>query len=226
MSAPGISIIIPTYNEAAGIAETLARLRMLDGCEVVVVDGDSADDTVAIARSLGATVTSASRGRGIQMNHGATLAGGDILLFLHADTRLPDTADALIRAALREPAVIGGCFRLRFDDAHPVLRASAFLTRYSFRLFHYGDEAFFVRREVFEHLGGYRPFPLMEDLDLWLRMRRLGRLAVLAPPVIASARRFRRHGVVRQQLVGTVLVLLFLLGVSPWVLKRYYDDTR
>jgi hypothetical protein len=131
-----------------------------------------------------------------------------------------------VRDALRDPAVVGGCFRLRFDRDRPALRLYSYFTRFSFRLFHYGDEAFFVRAVVFRRLRGFQPFPIMEDLDFWLRLRRCGRVAIIPTPVVTSARRFVRRGPVRQQLVSLALVLLFLLGVSPYRLKRYYDDVR
>jgi len=222
-----ISIIIPTYQEEAGIARTLAALRALDGdWEVLVCDGGSTDRTAAIARGMGVRVVEGARGRGPQMNLGAAQATGDVLLFLHADTLLPADAHALVSGALAAPAVAGGCFRLRFDSEHGVLKASAFCTRFSFRLFHYGDEAYFVRAAVFRALGGYRPYPIMEDLDFWLRLSRSGRTVVLPTPVLTSARRFRRNGVVRQQLLGFVLVMLFLAGVAPHTLKRFYGEVR
>ena len=224
---PTISVIIPTWNEEACIGRALGALRALRGdFEVVVADGGSSDGTVRIARAAGARVVDAPRGRGPQMNRGAAEASGEVLLFLHADTLLPPDAHARVTAALAAPEAVGGCFRLSFDDDHRVLRFSAFCTRFSFPLFHYGDEAFFVRAEVFRRLGGYRPYPIMEDLDFWLRLRRAGRTVVVPEPVVASARRFRRNGVYRQQLLGAVLVGLFLAGVKPHTLKRFYGEVR
>ncbi|HEX2094398.1 MAG TPA: TIGR04283 family arsenosugar biosynthesis glycosyltransferase [Longimicrobiaceae bacterium] len=222
-----ISIIVPTYNEEACIARALAALLALEGdFEVRVADGGSTDRTVEIARGMGVPVVEGARGRGPQMNRGAAGATGEVLLFLHADTLLPPDAYHRVAEALTDPAVAGGCFRLSFDHDHRFLRFSAFLTRFSFRLFHYGDGGYFVRAGIFRELGGYRPYPIMEDLDLWLRLLRAGRTVVVPASVVASARRFRRNGVYRQQLLGVVLVLLFLAGVKPHTLKRFYSEVR
>lgn len=218
-----LSVIIPVYNEAAGLARTLAAVQALPGdLEVLVIDGGSRDDTVEIALRMGVRVASAPKGRAAQMNHGAALALGEVLLFLHADTLLPENAHALIAAALTQPGTVGGCFRLGFDDEHRLLRGIAFMTRFSCRLFHYGDQAFFVRAETFARLGGFRLYPLMEDLDFWLRLRRLGKAVVLPRGIVTSARRFLENGVVRQQLQNVLLVLLYLAGVSPEALARFY----
>jgi rSAM/selenodomain-associated transferase 2 len=223
-SAPKISIIIPAVNEAQGIGDTLAAIQLLSGdFEIIVVDGGSSDRTVAIARAMGVQVIeSAQRGRASQMNLGARQARGDVFLFLHADTRLPPDACSAIARALARPGVIGGCFRLAFDHDHPVLRVSGFLSRFAFRLFHYGDAAYFVRREVFFELNGFRMLPLMEDLDFWLRLNRRHRTAITDATVLTSARRFREHGVIRQQSQGLMLVTLFLLGVAPSRLASIY----
>lgn len=218
-----ISIIIPVLNESACLPRTLAALHALAGdFEILVVDGGSEDDTVEIARRMGVTVARAPRGRAAQMNHGASLARGDTLLFLHADTLLPADTHALITAALARPQVPGGCFRLAFDRDHPVLRFCALMSRFSCRLFHYGDQAYFLRADVFAGLQGFRLYAIMEDLDLWLRLRRVGEVALLERPVVTSARRFLDHGPARQQLLNIALVSLYLAGVSPRTLARLY----
>jgi rSAM/selenodomain-associated transferase 2 len=175
---------------------------------------------------MGVRVSVGPLGRGPQMNHGASLADGDVLLFVHADTLLPHDAHARITEALRDPAITGGCFRLSFERTHSVLRFLSYCTRFRFRLFHYGDQAFFVRAGWFRETGGYRPYPIMEDLDLWLRMVRMGQVTVLDAPVVTSARRFSRSGIVRQQLLNITLVVLFFLGVSPFTLNRFYRNIR
>lgn len=223
-----ISIVIPTYQEEGCLARTLEALLALPGeFEVLIVDGGSTDGTVRIAAERGvALVQAPQRGRGAQLNHGASLARGDILLFLHADTFLPGDAHARIAAALADPTVSGGCFRLRFDHDQPFLRFLSFCTRFSFRLFHYGDQAFFVRSGFFREIGGFRSYPILEDLDFWLRMVRQGKPIVLDTPVVTSARRFRRGGALRQQALNVLLVGLFFLGVSPFTLERLYRDVR
>jgi hypothetical protein len=128
---------------------------------------------------------------------------------------------------LSEPAVAGGCFRLRFDDDHPVLRMSSALNRFSFRLFHYGDCAYFVRRGTFREMGGFHVMPLLEDLDFWMRLNRAHRVVVARASVLTSARRFRDVGVVRQQALATLIVLLYLLGVgAPRLARLYHRFTR
>ena len=223
-----LSIVIPALNESEALADTLAVARQVSGdVEIIVVNGASSDSTVAIARAMGATVvTSPSHGRAAQMNLGAGVASGDALLFLHADTRLPPDAWCAIADALASPRNAGGCFRLRFDDKHIVLTISSFLTRFRCRLFHFGDSAYFLRRSVFERLGGFRPLPIMEDLDFWLRLTRSHRTVVVPSAVVTSARRFRRHGVIRQQALGALLVALFVLGVETSLLRRIYQGPR
>ena len=222
-----ISIIVPVLNEAECLAGTLAALRGLPGdFEILVVDGGSGDDTVRIAQGMGVPVVAGPRGRGAQMNHGASLARGDVLLFVHADTLLPRDAYARIADALRDPELTGGCFRLSFDRTHALLRFYSYFTRFPCRLFHYGDQAFFVRARYFRQSGGYRAYPIMEDLDLWLRMARGGKVAVLGAAVVSSARRYSRVGVVRQQLLNLALVVLFFLGISPFTLSRFYRAVR
>jgi rSAM/selenodomain-associated transferase 2 len=219
-----ITIVIPALDEASVLPSTLAAARALgDDVEIIVVDGGSRDGTVDIARRLGAVCVSAPPGRAAAMNRGAALARGETLLFLHADTRPPPDARERIGAAFTRAGVVGGCFRLSFDSPRRVLAAYAFFTRFPFRLFHYGDAGYFVRAEAFRRLGGFREYPLMEDLDLWLRMRACGRVVVVASAVVTSARRYERRGALRQQALNTALVLLFVLGVPPRRLKRFYS---
>jgi rSAM/selenodomain-associated transferase 2 len=205
------------------MASTLAAIQALAGdLEIIVVDGGSRDDTVGIARRLGAACVVAPPGRAAAMNRGAALARGEALLFLHADTRLPPDAHLRISSALARPGVVGGCFRLSFDSPRRMLAVYAYFTRFRFRLFHYGDAAYFIRADAFRRLGGYREYPVMEDLDLWLRMRGCGRAVVLPSSVLTSARRYERRGALRQQALNVTLVLLFVLGVDPRRLKRFY----
>ena len=222
-----VSIIIPTYNEVRTIRACLEAARRLDGdFEVLVVDGLSDDGTPEVVRTAGVACYPAPRGRAAQMNEGARRAGGAALLFLHADTLLPAEAHQLIEAALSDPGTGGGCFRLAFDADHPVLRFSSFFTRWNNGLFHYGDAAYFVRADLFRRIGGYREeLPILEDLDLWRRLLRRTRLVVVDGAVTTSARRFVRHGPVRQQLTNVLIVVLYLLGAHPARLERLYRPT-
>ena len=224
-----LSIIVPAFQEAGCIGATVDAARAMGkDIEIIVVDGRSGDGTAEAARSRGARVIEAEeRGRARQMNQGAAAASGDVLLFLHADTILPPDARSAIAAVLADPAVAGGCFRLRFDDDHPVLRVSSALARLGFRLFHYGDCAYFVRRRTFLEMGGFHVMPLLEDIDFWLRLNRRHRVVVARASVLTSARRFRQVGVVRQQALAVLIVLLYLLGVgAPRLAKLYHRFTK
>ena len=218
-----ISVIIPTLNEAEGISASLnSILRQPEEFEIIVVDGGSDDGTIDVARRWARIVKSEQRGRAIQMNAGASQACGEVLVFLHADSRLPHNALSLLRSVLIDRRIIGGNFTLRFDNPRFTLRLIAFFTRFRFRFFHYGDQGIFVRRAVFEELGGFMEMPIMEDIDFLRRLRRRGRVALIKQPVTTSARRFLRHGVLRQQLFDVTLVVLYLLGVSPEKLSKRY----
>ena len=222
MDTRQISVVIPVLNEAETIAATVDSVLAGGFGEVVVVDGGSSDDTAIRSQVVGARVISAERGRAVQMNAGAAAAGGEVLLFLHADTRLPAHAAGLIARALSDPAVVGGCFRLSFDDPHPMLAVNAWCTRFDSWLTTWGDQAYFVRRAVFERLGGFPVMPLMEDYELRRRLRAEGRFVKAPAAVVPSARRFRKRGVVRQQLLNGALLAAYRLGVSAERLHRHY----
>ena len=223
-----LSIIIPTFNEARSIAGTLERIAALRGrVEVIVVDGGSHDGTIGIARRSGVKVITAGRGRGAQMHAGARAAGGDVLWFLHADTHpAPDAAER-IAEALGEREVVGGNFAVRFDGER---RAAAFLTWLYPQLRRlglcYGDSAIFVRREVYDEIGGFRPHPIFEDLDLVRRLRGRGRVAHLSSVVVTSSRRFERRSFALTFGRWAGLQVLYWLGVPPRVLGRMYAPIR
>ncbi len=226
-AATRVSVVIPVLDEAAHVLACLASVGVQPAhVETIVVDGGSTDDTSAIAEAAGATVLRSPRGRGRQLNAGARAAVGEILLFLHADTVLHPDALAGVRAALADASVVGGTFTLRFDRGGLLLHVYALCTRLPFPLFHYGDQGIFVRRATFESIGGFREWPIMEDVDFLARLRAAGRTVIVPRPVTTSARRFARHGIVRQQLRNVVLVLLFHLGVSPVRLARWYGKGR
>jgi rSAM/selenodomain-associated transferase 2 len=222
-----IGIVVPVLNEAAILESALERLRQAAGASpVVVVDGSSTDGSAHIARRFFPTEICPEASRGMQQNRGAQYLKTDVLLFLHADSQLPPGFDFQIRRALEDPGVIGGCFRLRFDAARPMLQFYSWCTRFPGRFFHFGDQGFFLRREVFQRMRGFRPLPFLEDVDFLRRLRGLGRFAVLPVPVVTSARRFLHYGVVRLQLRNILLVTLFELGVSPHRLARFYPPSR
>lgn len=217
------SIIIPTLNEAACITHTLAGVAALPGnVEVVVVDGGSTDETCALAQDS-ARVMQSARGRAAQMNAGAQAASGEVLLFLHADTLLPPGALDAVQAALADPAVNAGCFRLGFDKPGWAYGFYSLCTRLPWHRMVFGDRAIFVRRQVFEAVGGFPVQAIFEDLDFFRRLHRQpGRLAYLPLAVTTSARRFEQHGPVRQQFRNVALWTLRNMGVSPHTLQRFY----
>jgi len=222
-----ISIIVPTLNEAATVRDLAATMGRLRGeFEVIVCDGGSADATVETARQCGLRVIEAPRGRGPQMNAGVGLAKGETLLFLHADTRLPEDALAHVADALTDERVCGGNFSLIFGGD---TREARLLTRiYPFLRMGgmiYGDSAIFVRRRVFDRLGGYLEYPIFEDCDLYRRMRRLGRFVRLDACATTSSRRFEGR-FIRTFALWTLMQVLYWLGVNPNLLNRLYKPLR
>lgn len=236
-----LSIIIPTLDEEYVLPDALASLERQNfdlPFEVILSDGGSRDGTVATferltrswpARSGPALVVAApSPGRAVQMNAGARAARGDVLLFLHADTCLPPGAARAVAGALIDPGVVGGGFRHRFRESGPLLRViSGYATARSvLRGIHYGDQAMFVRRSVFDALGGFPDVPLFEDLRLSKALRARGRVVTLPLPAITSARRLRQGGVLRTAARFAWLKLRNGLGADPARLKADYPDVR
>ena len=223
-----VAVIVPVLDELAQLPALGAELDRLRGrAEIVVVDGGSRDGTRAALDRLGLTVIDAPRGRATQMNAGARATGAPLLLFLHADTRLPDGAVDLIGAAI-DGGAAGGCFRVRIDSPDRRLALAARIINWRARLWSSatGDQAIFVRRDIFDRLGGYRELALCEDLDFVARLGRAGRFAIVADEVVTSARRWHGRGVTRTILLMWTLRLGFHLGVSPTVLARWYRDAR
>jgi rSAM/selenodomain-associated transferase 2 len=221
-----LAIVVPTLNEEETLRRTLpGALAAAD--EVVVSDGGSSDSTVEVARQLGARVVVGPPSRGGQLNRGAAATTAGVLLFLHADTTLPPDGARAVRAAVAGGAD-GGAFRLRFDVDSPVQRLGARLINLRTRLTRVplGDQAQFVTRQAFERLGGFRDWPILEDLDLALRLRRLGTTVLVADPVTTGARRFVEQGTVRTVATNWLIWLLFFLGVSPHRLARLYKQIR
>ncbi len=229
---PAISIIIPVLNEAPQIQTLLRELACLpEAAEIIVVDGGSNDGTLELARQQGAArVLELGRAsRALQMNAGAAAASGEVLLFLHADVRLPLTALAGIRQALRDERVVGGCFEFAFPaSVSHAYRLYAWGVNWRTRWFQTatGDQALFVRRALFEQLGGYRDLPLMEDVELFAALKRVGCVAVLPQRVTVSPRRWQQYGLVRTGLLMYALRLGYWLGVAPARLKRFFLDVR
>jgi rSAM/selenodomain-associated transferase 2 len=221
-----ISIIVPTRNEERGIVSTLVRLREPQVLEVIVVDGGSVDRTAEAARPLVDRWVEVSPGRARQMNAGARLARGDILLFLHADTLVPRGFAAAIVAACR--TAIGGRFDVEIDARGAMFRVieQAINLRSRWSGVFTGDQGLFVRRDAFEALGGYPDQPILEDLSLSKAMKRRGRVAALRMRLSTSARRWQRHGPLRTVMLMWTIRTLYFLGMPPERLARLYLDAR
>lgn len=224
-----ISVIVPVLNEEKSIAATLQALLALNPYQTIVVDGGSQDRTVEIARRFAVQVIQSERGRARQMNCGARQADGEVLLFLHADTRLPESAFTDIAGAFGDDAsILSGRFDVVLDGAHWMLPLVGRMISHRSRLSKVGtgDQALFVRRSVFERMGGYPDIPLMEDIALCRTLKGLGQVACLRSRVVTSARRWEVDGLWRTILRMWTLKLLYLAGMSPARLKEFYADTR
>ena len=212
-----ISVIIPTLNEQGNLPATLQSAFGAPDVEVIVVDGHSGDGTAAIARSAGARVITSTAGRANQMNAGAAVARGDVLVFLHADTRLPaDFADHVLRT-VEQPGAVAGAFALSIDGPGRSLRFIERTVGWRSRYLQlpYGDQAIFLTAERFAHMGGYAAMPVMEDFDLVRRLRRTGRIVTVPAAVVTSPRRWQTRGTWRTTLTNQAIIAAYLLGVSP-----------
>lgn len=219
-----LSVVIPALNEAARLPRTLERVAAEPPGEIIVVDGGSHDDTIRVAEAYGAKVATCTASRARQLNAGAALAQGEILLFLHADTLLPGRYCREVLSALRLPQVAGGAFR--FAVAEPfagrwLLEASTNLRSRLWRM-PYGDQAVFVRRWVFDEINGFPELPIMEDYEFVRRLRRFGELKLLDSAVLTSGRRWQRLGFLRATLINKLVILGYRCGVSPEKLLNLY----
>lgn len=225
-----LSVVIPVLNEESSLAATIQAVGsgLAPGDEIVVVDGGSRDATVEIARRAGARVVLGPRGRGLQMNAGAAKSGGDLLLFLHADTSLPLGFREDLEQRMADGRALWGRFDLDFDDAAPLLQLIGRLISWRSRIFRSatGDQAIFVTKGEFSAIGGYREKFLFEDVDLARTLRRRGPMAVPAGRAVTSARRWRNRGVWATTFRMWSLKSLYLLGVPASRLQRFYADER
>ena len=221
-----ISVIIPTLNEEKAIGGLLENLERLEPDEIVVADGNSTDRTVPIAARY-ARVLSLPPCRSLQMNAGACACSGNVLLFLHADVRLEPGALDRVRSSMQEPGVVGGNFDIRYEGADWVAGAFTRINRWRRRLgVFYGDSGVFCRSETFDALGGYHPWPILEDYDFARRLRKCGKLALLDEPIWVSDRRWRDAGLLPTLWSWFWIQGLYLTGVSPERLAALYDQVR
>jgi uncharacterized protein len=222
--APMISIIMPAFNEEAGIGNTIKKALSGKNIEVIVADGGSDDSTRKLSARMGAQVVMAQKGRALQMNEGARFASGDILLFLHSDTMLPDGYDKDIRRALADPCIAVGAFKLSFDKDTPAMRLMALGANLRSRLFRlpYGDQALFVRRADFHEAGGFPQIPIMEDVAFVQTMKERGRIAILPSRITTSFRRYEAMGPFRAWVVNQLAMAGFFMGMPSEELACLY----
>jgi rSAM/selenodomain-associated transferase 2 len=219
-----ISIIIPVLNEATNIKQTLGQLTQYSALEIIVVDGGSQDETVAIAKSSAKVITVTGKGRAGQMNAGADLAQSDILLFLHADTQLPPNFIDLVTKTLKQNKTIAGAFELAIDASGISLRLIEMLVKMRSHLLSlpYGDQAIFISKQAFIKAGGFADLPIMEDFEFIRRIQRLGQIAIVPTAVITSGRRWQKLGVWQTTLINQLMIAGYYLGISPTKLSKFY----
>ena len=233
--ALSIAVIIPTFNEERALPRTLLHLRQQQFHEVIVVDGGSQDQTLSVAKShlpglsqRRSEIVVADRGRAKQMNTGAAQATSDVLLFLHADTQLPSASRTDIERVMENPKCVGGRFDVQFEDdrgwAWMISRMMNWRSRWSGIAT--GDQAIFVRRETFLHMGGYADIPLMEDIEFTKRLKQRGSLAPLHSKVTTSFRRWEQRGALPTILHMWTLRFLYWAGFSPRILHQFYAAIR
>lgn len=228
LTSAGISIIIPAFNEEERIGQTIATAQVADDVEIIVADGGSDDKTAVIAKALGATVTSCLPSKAHQMNLAAKIAAGNMLCFLHADTHLPSNYVQLIRKTLARPGVSAGAFALGLDDDSPSSTRVASGANWRSRTFQlpFGDQAIFVKKELFRQVGGYPEMPIMEDVALVLRLRKKGQVVTLPDVAATSSRRWRHMGAVKTTLVNQAILVAYFTKVPPPILARWYQRQK
>ncbi len=221
---PEIAVVIPAMNEQANVRDAIHSAIQGKAFEVVVADGGSIDETATIAGAAGARVIASKPGRGIQMNSGARASTADVLLFLHADNRLPTDFAVQIRIALEDPRVRAGIFRQRIESRSLIFRLIAWGNeqRVRWRNLAYGDQGIWMRRTVFEELGGFPEVPLMEDYIFSEQLRQRYRFAVLPGPLTVSARRWQQRGVISQTLLNWRIIAGYKRGTALEELKSLY----
>jgi rSAM/selenodomain-associated transferase 2 len=222
------SIIIPVYHEAGAIEGCIAHLHDLtldSAVEIVIVDGDPQGSTIKVIQDKQVIKSISQKGRARQMNRGASLASGDILLFLHADTLLPPDALAMVRSCMNNAFNVAGAFDLGIRTDRRIFRITERYVALRTRLTRipYGDQAIFMRREYFEEIGGYKDIPLMEDVEIMQRIKKRGdRICIIPKKVMTSPRRWEQEGILFCTLRNLVVQFFYYLGVSPERLAKFY----
>ena len=223
-----VSIIVPTLNEELVLEKTLTQFQQLSPHELIVSDGGSDDDTRNIAGRFSHRVITGSAGRALQMNVGADEATGDILLFLHADSRIEPESYRKMLQCMQNPKWIGGAFKLCIESGKWSLKLIALLANIRSKYFGlaYGDQGFFVRKEVFKDMNGFSPLPICEDLDFYHRLRKKGPVILLKEKAHTSPRRWIKEGILFTTARNTLIAVLFGLGFPPHILTKWYLALR
>lgn len=226
MNNEQISIIIPVFNEAEIIEKTLVKLVNNSGVELIVIDGGSSDRTVELVKKMGIQVVSSSKqGRANQMNFGASIANGEILIFLHADTQLPEKYPEIVKKILFENRAIAGAFKLKIDGTEKSLKLIEKMVNWRSRFLSlpYGDQAIFISKKTFEELDGFLDLPIMEDFEFMQRLKHLGKIEIASSAVTTSDRRWQKLGVWKTTLINQLIILGYYLKISPDRLRRLYN---
>ena len=223
-----VSIIVPTLNEELVLEKTLTQFQQLSPHELIVSDGGSDDDTRNIAGRFSHRVITGSAGRALQMNSGANEATGDLLLFLHADSRIEPESYRKMLECMENPKWIGGAFTLCIESGKWSLKLIALLANIRSKYFGlaYGDQGFFVRKEVFKDMNGFSPLPICEDLDFYHRLRKKGPVILLKEKAHTSPRRWIKEGILFTTARNTLIAVLFGLGFPPHILTKWYLAIR
>lgn len=223
-----ISIVIPTYNEEKSIGKLILHLQKRSAgyiTEIIVADGGSTDRTTDIARETGAiTLQCKNKGRGVQMNEGASVSKGEVLYFLHADTKTPDDFDQLIIQAYNK-GYKSGCFRLLFDDSHWALRLYSWFTHFETTIVRFGDQSLFVEKYLFTKIGGFNELlTVMEDQDVVRRLKKEGQFKLLEENVLTSSRKYRENGIFWLQIVFGLILMMYYTGAKQKTLVHLYKS--
>jgi len=223
-----IAIVVPVFNEGQALHDRLQDFMALDADELIFVDGGSADETQALLASHKVQWLRSDLGRALQMNAGAKVASSDILVFIHADTIISKSGLSSIRAGLTALNTVGGRFDVRLSGRHPAFRLIEWMINQRSRMtkINTGDQCLFVRRDVFEAMGGFAEMPLLEDVEFSRRLKRVGRVVCLPDKVTTSSRRWQQHGIISTVWLMWKIRLLYALGVAPVRLAKLYRDAR